>query len=181
VLFNITNVQWFTGVLLIQQALLAAPSNTRERVTDLLSVLVVGLTGPFVIAWQSYQDGSDWCVMAQRYAADGVPVGTEFRVNTYTSSAQSDPDAAFDAAGGFTVVWQSAGQDGSGWVLYDNALDPYQTNNLIGKPEARELQEKMDKELQCWLERTKDDFATADVWKKRVDARRPRTAPAPSK
>ncbi len=62
VFFNITNIQWFTGVLLIEQALLAPPANTRQRVADLLIVAVSGLTGPFIItfwpllAWRWWRD-----------------------------------------------------------------------------------------------------------------------------
>lgn len=35
-------------------------------------------------------------------------IGTEFQVNTYTTSRQAYPDVAFDAAGGFLVVWADA-------------------------------------------------------------------------
>lgn len=62
----------------------------------------------------------------------------------------------------------------SGWVLYDNALDSYQMKNLIDKPEASALQERLEKELQRWFVRTKDDFASADEWQRRVEARRPK-------
>ena len=44
----------------------------------------------------------------------GVPLGPEFRVNTFTSENQRSPGVAVDPAGsGFVVVWQSYGQDGS--------------------------------------------------------------------
>ncbi|MDO8684251.1 MAG: sulfatase [Armatimonadota bacterium] len=55
-----------------------------------------------------------------------------------------------------------------GWVLYDNKENPHQLNNLIDKPEAKKLQDEMEAELQSWLKKTKDDFATAEVWKERV-------------
>lgn len=54
-----------------------------------------------------------------------------------------------------------------GWVLYDNQSDPYQKNNLIDKPEAKDIQAKLEKELQGWLSRTKDDFASAETWRAR--------------
>jgi len=55
-----------------------------------------------------------------------------------------------------------------GWVLYDNSKDPYQLNNLIGKPEASKLQAEMENKLQAWLKRTKDDFASAEEWEQRL-------------
>jgi hypothetical protein len=71
--------------------------------------------GDFVIAWQSYhQDGSYWGVYAQRYNPAGAKQGTEFRVNTYTLSAQHEPAVAMDADGDFVVAWQGWGASGYG-------------------------------------------------------------------
>ncbi|MBD1809821.1 tandem-95 repeat protein [Microcoleus sp. FACHB-SPT15] len=52
-----------------------------------------------------------------------VPIGSEFRVNTYTSSEQrtfteTPQSVAMDADGDFVVTWSSNGQDGSGWGVY---------------------------------------------------------------
>jgi len=55
-----------------------------------------------------------------------------------------------------------------GWVLYDNKADPHQLDNLIDKPEGRKLREEMEAELQSWLKRTGDDFASAEEWKSRL-------------
>ena len=75
--------------------------------------------GNFVVAWQSNdQDGSNYGVYGQRYAADGTPEGIEFRVNTYTYSTQLDPALAMDSAGNFVVTWESYSQDGSGDGVY---------------------------------------------------------------
>jgi len=46
--------------------------------------------------------------------------------------------------------------DGEPWVLYDNEVDPYQQENLVGRPEAAGLQGELEAELQRWLERTRD-------------------------
>src|SRR5438094_8078554 len=46
--------------------------------------------------------------------AAAQPLGSEFRVNTYTTSYQGRPRVAADSTGNFVVVWQSSGQDGSG-------------------------------------------------------------------
>jgi hypothetical protein len=42
----------------------------------------------------------------------GVPLGREFRVNTYTTKGQSVPAVASDASGNFVVVWSSSTEDG---------------------------------------------------------------------
>lgn len=55
-----------------------------------------------------------------------------------------------------------------GWVLYDNQEDPYQLNNLIDKPEAKAIQDELEAELQLWLNKTGDDFASAEEWEQRV-------------
>jgi phosphoheptose isomerase len=68
--------------------------------------------GDFVISWTGYDPY--WTgISAQRYSAAGLPQGTEFGVNTYTTGAQSWPSAVMDASGDFTITWASAGQDGS--------------------------------------------------------------------
>jgi hypothetical protein len=68
--------------------------------------------GNFVVTWQSTtQDGSLEGVFAQRYGSTGIPLGGEFRVNTYTTSQQVLASVASDTAGHFVVTWSSA--DGS--------------------------------------------------------------------
>ena len=75
--------------------------------------------GGFVVTWSSYgQDGSGYGIYGQRYAADGTPVGSEFRANTYTSSDQVYSSVTALNDGGFVVTWSSYGQDGSGLGIY---------------------------------------------------------------
>lgn len=75
--------------------------------------------GDFLVAWQSFpQDGNGDGVYARAYSAAGVALGDEFRVNTYTTLAQSDPSVAADDAGNVFVAWRSEGQDGSGFGVY---------------------------------------------------------------
>jgi len=71
--------------------------------------------GNFVVAWTSSggYGGTPADIFGQRYASSGAPLGPEFRINTYTTSAQSRAAVAADASGNFVVVWDSAGQDGS--------------------------------------------------------------------
>ena len=48
------------------------------------------------------------------------------------------------------------------WLLYDNSVDPYQTNNLVGVPEAAGLQQKLDRQLQKKLKEQHDEFLPAE-------------------
>jgi hypothetical protein len=67
-----------------------------------------------------------------------VPLGAEFRVNTFTQgqqtlSAQTRQAVATDAAGDFVIVWSSQGQDGDGWGVYAQRYD------AAGNPQGSEF------------------------------------------
>ena len=85
--------------------------------------------GDFVVVWQSDQDGSGRGIFGQRFDSAGAPLGTEFQVNTYTTSGQDYPMVASDAAGNFLVVWQSF-QDGDGEGVFGQRYDS--TGNTVG-------------------------------------------------
>jgi Secretion system C-terminal sorting domain len=90
--------------------------------------------GDFVIAWTSDgQNGDYWGVYAQRYNSSGVAQGTEFLVNTYTTSDQGIPSIAMDSDGDFVIAWLSDGQDGSGTGVYA------QRYNSIGVAQGTEF------------------------------------------
>ena len=79
--------------------------------------------GDFVVVWSSYgQDGSDFGVFGQRFAASGAPRGSEFRINTYTTGSQGLPAVAVGSRGDFVVVWESV-QDGSGSSIQGRRYD----------------------------------------------------------
>jgi hypothetical protein len=91
--------------------------------------------GAFVVVWLSdSQDGSSSGVFGQRYDAAATPLGSEFRVNTYTTNDQYFPATAMDAAGNFVVVWQSTGQDGLGSGIFGQRFD------AAGTPRSGEFQ-----------------------------------------
>ncbi|MBK7954247.1 MAG: hypothetical protein IPK02_09950 [Candidatus Accumulibacter sp.] len=91
--------------------------------------------GSYVVVWQSnLQDGDGWGIFAQRYNAQGVQVGSEFQVNTYTPAAQTEAKLASLADGGFVVVWRSEGQDGSSGGVYGQRYD------ASGAPAGSEFQ-----------------------------------------
>ena len=72
--------------------------------------------GTFVIVFASEVGSAE--VLARRYTTAGVAVGSEFRVNTFTSNDQSNPSVSGTPGGGFTVAWTSINQDGSGRGVY---------------------------------------------------------------
>jgi hypothetical protein len=66
--------------------------------------------GNFVVVWASPHagvNGGDFDIFAQRYLANGVAVGSEFPVNTYTTGRQEYPALAVTPSGEFVVTWQS--------------------------------------------------------------------------
>jgi hypothetical protein len=92
--------------------------------------------GHVVVAWEGEWAGEDGLgIFAQRYVNDGAPYGGEFRVNTFTTGDQRYPSVAADA-NQFDVAWQSEGQDGSGYGVYNREFNlstgagspPFQVN-----------------------------------------------------
>lgn len=57
------------------------------------------------------------------WGQEPMPVGKEFQVNTYTTDAQARPTVASHPGGDFVVVWQSDGQDGSGYGVFGQRYD----------------------------------------------------------
>jgi len=65
--------------------------------------------GGFVIVWESETAGGSLSdIYAQRFAADGSPLGSEFRVNTRIVGRQTNAAVAMNASGEFVVAWNSA-------------------------------------------------------------------------
>jgi hypothetical protein len=108
-----------SGVFGQRFAASGAPLGPEFRVntstTDLQSTPAVaaGSGGSFVVVWTSSggYGGTPADVFGQRFASDGTPLGTEFRVNTYTTAVQDRAAVAADPAGNFIVVWDGEGQD----------------------------------------------------------------------
>jgi hypothetical protein len=62
--------------------------------------------GDFVVVWSGSGNGeSNFGLFGQRYDAFGSPLGSEFRVNTYTTGLQAYHAVASDPEGNFVVVW----------------------------------------------------------------------------
>src|SRR5262245_34986933 len=79
--------------------------------------VAVAPNGDFVVVWRKavYQDFAlvEDGIQAQRYAANGSPVGAEFQVDSYTTSRVRYPSVATDSDGDFIVVWQSSSSPGT--------------------------------------------------------------------
>jgi arylsulfatase A-like enzyme len=50
------------------------------------------------------------------------------------------------------------------WLLYDDEKDPYQMDNLVGRPEAKEIQTKLDEALNQKLAAAHDEFKPASYY-----------------
>ena len=80
-------------------------------------------SGNFTVVWEGYAaDDQLLGIRGQRYSSAGLPLGGEFRVNTYTTGNQRSPavDPIFNTP---VVVWQSDGQDGSGAGVFGQQYD----------------------------------------------------------
>jgi hypothetical protein len=87
--------------------------NTTTAGAQSFPAISMDAAGRFTVVWSSEgQDGDDAGIVARRFASDGTPLGSEFRVNTYTTGAQLFPRVSASEGGGLVVVWTSYGQDG---------------------------------------------------------------------
>lgn len=111
-------------------------------------------SGMFVVVWQTgytnksspipiVENGSDGDAEAidGLLLRDGVPVGEQFTVNTYSTADQQRPAIARNRDGIYLVVWESEGSTGddtlggsiAGRFLFDNALlfrDGFELGNM---------------------------------------------------
>jgi len=98
------------------------------------TAIAADAAGNFVVVWNSAgQDGSSLGVFGQRFASSGVPLGPEFRVNTYTTDLQYAPSVAADSAGNFVVAWTSSG--GYGGIPGDTFGQRYASDGTPLGPE----------------------------------------------
>jgi hypothetical protein len=66
--------------------------------------------GHFVVTWESLnQDGTNSSIYARLFDSAGVAMGTEFRVNAYTSASEVGPRPAYLDGGDFVVIWAACG------------------------------------------------------------------------
>jgi len=80
----------------------------------------------FIVVWEddSESESTERNILGQRFVNQGeeigspIPLGDEFRINTYVVDDQKDPAVAIRENGEFVAVWQSDGQDGSGYGIF---------------------------------------------------------------
>ena len=99
--------------------------NTSTIGTQFQPSVAMDANGGFIVTWSSISpEGSGWGIYAQRYDSSGIAVGQEFKVNTVTTSTQSNPSAAIGSNGNAVIAWTSKDQDGDGYGLFMNIF-PY--------------------------------------------------------
>jgi len=76
--------------------------------------------GEFVIVWETEIEAhtTERDIFGQRYDHLGQPIGDEFQLNSFVEGDQKNPDVALSNNGAFVIIWQSDGQDGSGWGIF---------------------------------------------------------------
>ena len=104
--------------------------NTTASGTQGNPVATVFADGGFVVTWDGNGSGDTAGIFGQRYDAGGTAVGSEFLVNTTTTGTQSASAVETLGNGDFLVVWESAGQDGSGDGIYAQRFDS--DGNAVG-------------------------------------------------
>ena len=86
----------------------------------------VGPDGSFVVAWTSVDQagtGSGQDVYARRFDPSGLPLGSEFLVNTVTAGTQSLPAIAMSDGLQFVIVWAGRTPEGGGNEIYARRFD----------------------------------------------------------
>lgn len=104
--------------------------NTYTTDSQSLPAIAYSPSGEFVVTWNSVgQDGNANGIYAQRFSSTGSRMGSEFQVNTFTTSFQISPAIAYSPSGEFVVAWAS-NQDGSLDGIYAQRFSS--TGSLIG-------------------------------------------------
>lgn len=86
--------------------------------------IAINSTGEIVITWQSWgQDGDSLGIFARIFDQNGIPLGTEFQVNSYISNNQQHPAIIMDKYGYFVITWSSFGQDGDKTAIMARKFD----------------------------------------------------------
>jgi len=71
-------------------------------------------SGAFVVVWASTGTSgtdSNWSVQMRRLSADGMPVGEDFQVNSWTSGYQQHPAVSTTPSKEIVVVWEGGYDD----------------------------------------------------------------------
>lgn len=112
--------------------------------------VAMNASGEMYIAWTwDYREqpgeleaGRD--VYGRRYAANGEPLGDQFRINSYSPGFPSGPHVAIDDQGDFLAAWDTMNQDGGNDGVYGQYGYPTTPNipiliSLLGNGRVRGL------------------------------------------
>lgn len=104
---------------------LVSPNDGRDHLNP---DVALDSAGNAVVVWQSLSATTGYDIYAQRYDAQGHPLGAAFVVNAYTAGDQRRPSVAMDDMGNFIVAWEGPGNgtDPAGAQVYD-------TQNIWGR------------------------------------------------
>jgi hypothetical protein len=94
--------------------------NTYQASNQRNAAVAADSSGNFTVTWRSFGETgtSTDDIYGQQFTALGETVGDEFLVNTYPVGTQSASAIAMGPEGDFTVVWDSSGEDSSGYGVY---------------------------------------------------------------
>jgi predicted 3-demethylubiquinone-9 3-methyltransferase (glyoxalase superfamily) len=71
----------------------------------------------FVITWLDRRNNSNWDIYAQRFANDGTPLGSNFKVNDDIGNVEHERvSVSIDSNGNFVIVW--ADKRNGNWDIY---------------------------------------------------------------
>jgi hypothetical protein len=89
--------------------------NTYGSFADKLRPQVsVDAVGGFVVVWEGFHLFEAEGVIGQRFSSSGDRLGSQFRINTYTTGVQHTVRVASDSEGGFVTVWTNFPDFGAG-------------------------------------------------------------------
>lgn len=125
------------------------PLNTPDIFPTLLGF--AGLTIPASV------EGDDLSGMMERGQDDKNHAALYMAVAPFNRFAELRKEYRAVKTGQYTYVRQIDGP----WMLYDDLKDPFQMDNLVGKPEYSALLKEMDERLSSLLEKVDDDFRPA--------------------
>ncbi len=109
-------------------------NNQKEPEVEALS------DGGYVVVWNGQGTGDGSGVFARVYNSEGSAQGSEFRINTTTSSTQERAEVSAFDDGGFVVAWESRSGDEDGRAIfaqrYDNSGTKIGSETLVNTTTA---------------------------------------------
>jgi hypothetical protein len=91
--------------------------------------------GSFVIAWADFRSQSCYEIYAQRFSADGTPLGSNFKVNYLSACMNFGPVVVCKQNGDFIITWADADEGGKEYVLFQNLESKLPSKKLNGEPD----------------------------------------------